>query len=64
MNQPKNRLGCEGSGKRMEKKGREEPTEPQDLQRGRKGDWARAGLGLVGVLREPAGAEAVYLVSH
>lgn len=64
MNQPRNRLGCEGSGKRMEKKGREEPTEPQDLQGGRKGDWAGAGLGLAGVLREPAGAEAVYLVSH
>lgn len=31
---------------------------------GGKGGWAAAGLGLAGVLREPAGAEAVYLVSH
>jgi hypothetical protein len=28
------------------------------------GGWVRAGLGWAGVLLQPAGAEAVYLVSH
>lgn len=45
----------------MEKEGGEEP---QHRPGGGKGGWAAAGLGPAGVLQEPAGAEAVYLVSH
>lgn len=59
QHQPRSRQGCEGSGKRRRL------GEENHGTCGEGGGWLeQAGLGPAGVLLKPAGAEAVYLVSH